>query len=155
MLAISFIFLIAGEGATKEKLIEKRDRLQLKNVIFSGLFEKEIFFSVLRSAHAHLVLQKKGVGDIVLPSKLTNILAVGGNAIISAEKGSFLYELCYSYDGLANIIEPEDINELINALKNTQEKKSYNLAARNYAENYLDKKNIIKQFLSDIEAYEP
>ncbi len=33
----------------------------------------------------HLVVQKHGAADAVLPSKLTNILAVGGNAVITAE----------------------------------------------------------------------
>jgi len=36
---------------------------------------------LLASADGHLVIQKRGAADAVLPSKLTNILAVGGNAL--------------------------------------------------------------------------
>jgi len=39
---------------------------------------------LLASADGHLVIQKRGAADAVLPSKLTNILAAGGNAVITA-----------------------------------------------------------------------
>ena len=41
--------------------------------------------ALLKMGDCHLVVQKRGAADAVLPSKLTNILAVGGNAVITAE----------------------------------------------------------------------
>lgn len=45
----------------------------------------------------HLVVQKRGAADAVLPSKLTNILAVGGNAVITAEAHTELGQLCETF----------------------------------------------------------
>ncbi|MFP1495553.1 hypothetical protein ACLB1Q_01195 [Escherichia coli] len=48
----------------------------------------------------HLVVQKRGAADAVLPSKLTNILAVGGNAVITAEAHTELGQLCETFRAL-------------------------------------------------------
>jgi colanic acid biosynthesis glycosyl transferase WcaI len=48
----------------------------------------------LASAACHLVVQLRGVADAVLPSKLTNILAVGGNTVITADPETTLGKLC-------------------------------------------------------------
>ena len=51
------------------------------------------FNDFLNLADVHLVIQKASASDLVMPSKLTTILAVGGLAIITANPGSGLYSL--------------------------------------------------------------
>lgn len=58
--------------------------------------------ALLKMGDCHLVVQKRGAADAVLPSKLTNILAAGGNAVITAEAHTELGQLCatFRYCGL-------------------------------------------------------
>ncbi|NMG17759.1 hypothetical protein [Aromatoleum bremense] len=49
----------------------------------------------------HLVIQKRGAADAVLPSKLTNILAAGGNAVITTDADTTLGVLCTEHPGIA------------------------------------------------------
>lgn len=59
------------------------------------------------------MVQKRGAADAVLPSKLTNILAVGGNAVITAEPETELGQLCDRYAGIAVCVEPESVDALV------------------------------------------
>lgn len=53
----------------------------------------------------------------MLPSKLTNILAVGGNAVITAEAATELGQLCNSYPGIAVCVEPESVPALVTGIE--------------------------------------
>lgn len=57
----------------------------LRNMQFFPLQSYDALPALLKMGDCHLVVQKRGAADAVLPSKLTNILAVGGNAVITAE----------------------------------------------------------------------
>lgn len=75
--ASDLYFLLVGEGAGKPALVERAARLGLSNLGFAPLQPWEQVPALLASAAVHLVIQKRGAADAVLPSKLTNILAVG------------------------------------------------------------------------------
>lgn len=62
----------------------------LTNIRFFPLQSYDALPALLKMADCHLVVQKRGAADAVLPSKLTNILAVGGNAVITAEAATEL-----------------------------------------------------------------
>src|SRR5690606_16425165 len=78
-------FLIVGDGVAKHRLMQMAQDQRLENIRFAHLQPVETLPSLLASADCHLVIQKRGAADMVLPSKLTNILAVGGNAVITAD----------------------------------------------------------------------
>ena len=62
-------------------------------------------------ADVHLVLQKDGASDLVMPSKLSTILAVGGVAIVTARPGASLFSIIDSnIAGL--LIEPDSQSAL-------------------------------------------
>lgn len=69
--------------------------------------------ALLKMGDCHLVVQKRGAADAVLPSKLTNILAVGGNAVITAEAYTELGQLCETFPGIAVCVEPESVEALV------------------------------------------
>lgn len=54
----------------------------LMNVKFYPLQSYELLPALLRLADCHLVIQRRGAADAVLPSKLTNILAAGGMPLL-------------------------------------------------------------------------
>ncbi|MNE65257.1 putative glycosyl transferase [compost metagenome] len=98
----------------------------------------------------HLVVQKRGAADAVLPSKLTNILAVGGNAVITAEPETELGQLCDTYPEIAVCVEPESVPALVAGIERALAMPKQNTVARQYAERTLEKENVLSQFIADI-----
>jgi colanic acid biosynthesis glycosyl transferase WcaI len=141
-------FLICGSGPYHRKLEEMASARNLKNVFFLPLQPKETFNEFLNTADLHLVLQKKNASDLVMPSKLTNILAVGGVALVTAAIGSSLYELISS-NNLAVLVEPEDQDALDAAIFNSlyHSTSDISLNARQYAEENLSIDKVIGRYV--------
>ena len=146
----AYFFVIVGEGAGKENLLNLAEEKNLKNINFCPLQPFELLPSVLFAADCHLVVQKKGVADAVLPSKLTNILAVGGNAVITAEEETELGVICRTNKGIAELVEPECLTALIDGIKSCCAKQKPNQVAIDYAKNNIDKNSVLARFESDI-----
>jgi colanic acid biosynthesis glycosyl transferase WcaI len=145
------VFLILGEGAEKQALIEQAEQLGLRNVRFEPLQPYRDLPALMALADVHLVIQKKGAADAVLPSKLTTILAAGGYALITAEAGTELGLLCVQYPGVAERVEPEDLEQLVGALKSMLDaakngRPRVNMKAREYALENLRKEAILMNF---------
>ncbi|WP_142686444.1 WcaI family glycosyltransferase [Chitinophaga polysaccharea] len=100
-------FLICGSGPYKEKLEQLAAELQLKNTIFFPLQPLAEFNRFLNMADVHLVIQKAHASDLVMPSKLTTILAVGGIALITANEGTGLHDLVSRYQ-MGILVNAED-----------------------------------------------
>lgn len=143
-------FLIVGEGAGRIRLVEMARRKGLTNLVFAPLQPYEQLPALLASADCHLVIQKRGAADAVLPSKLTNILAVGGNAVITADGDTSLGLLCEEFPGIAVRIEPESVDALIEGIDHTLTMSQPNAIASEYAREYLDKDRILGRFLAEI-----
>jgi colanic acid biosynthesis glycosyl transferase WcaI len=131
-------FIICGSGPYKEQLQTETSRLGLENVNFLPIQPFEKFNRFLNLADAHLVLQKSGANDLVMPSKLTTIFAVGGVAIITADQGSGLHSFIREHD-IGILVEAENsvaLKDRILAVIN--EDFSYiGKKARKYAESFL------------------
>ncbi|QTQ33545.1 Uncharactierzed protein [Aromatoleum bremense] len=67
--------------------------------IVVALFDEGLPVLLASADCHHLVIQKRGAADAVLPSKLTNILAAGGNAVITADADTTLGVLCSEREG--------------------------------------------------------
>jgi colanic acid biosynthesis glycosyl transferase WcaI len=146
-------FLFVGEGTAKKRLQDMSKSLKLRNVKFLPLLPLEMLPHFLACADCHLVIQKKGVGDSVLPSKLTNILAVGGNAVITSSYGTTLSNLCKDYPGIATLKEPESILELQRGIEEALKLSTPNKIAQGYANKFLDKSLVLKNFYLDIISF--
>lgn len=144
------VFLVVGEGAGKARLLAMSQQRGLNNVVFAPLQPYEDLPALLASADCHLVIQKRGAADAVLPSKLTNILAVGGNALITADPETSLGLLCAEYPGIATLIEPESVDALVSGIERVLTMPVPNTIATGYACEYLDKDQILTRFLSEI-----
>ncbi|MFO0059137.1 MAG: glycosyltransferase WbuB [Cyanobacteriota bacterium] len=99
----NLVWLLAGEGPSKEALAMAtagRD-----NVRLLPLQPVEQLNDWLNLADVHLLPQKAGAADLVLPSKLMGILASGRPLVASSPAGSELGQLA-EQAGLR--VEPED-----------------------------------------------
>ena len=139
-------FVIVGDGAGKEKLKSLSENKHLKNVHFASLLPFEKLPVLLASADCHLVIQRRGVADAVMPSKLTNILAAGGNAVITAETDTELGILCNEYEGIAELVEPEDVDALIEGIERALSRVTPNKVAAEYAQLNIDSDKVLRNF---------
>ncbi|GJL45489.1 TPA: colanic acid biosynthesis fucosyltransferase WcaI [Citrobacter farmeri] len=144
------IFAIVGQGGGKARLEKMARERNLQNILFFPLQPYEALPALLKMGDCHLVIQKRGAADAVLPSKLTNILAVGGNAVITAEPETELGQLCESYPEIAVCVEPESVDALVAGIAQALAMPKNNTVAREYAERTLDKENVLRQFITDI-----
>jgi colanic acid biosynthesis glycosyl transferase WcaI len=144
-----------GAGAHVNTLKQQAVEMNLNNVVFKPLQAWEDVPAMLAMADVHLVVQKKGAADAVLPSKLTNILSAGGNAVVTAEENTELGQLIVNFPGIYTLAEPESLPGFIQAL-NTELSRidkngsGYNTIARKYAEKHLNKDAILSKFLDNI-----
>lgn len=144
------VFLIVGEGAGKARLMEQVYQKGLDNVLFAPLQPYEDLPALLASADCHMVVQKRGAADAVLPSKLTNILAVGGNAVITADPDTTLGLLCAQHPGIATLVEPESAVALIEGIERVLGLPALNQVAIHYAREFLDKERILSRSLAEV-----
>ena len=140
-------FLIIGEGGAKARLVAEAQRRSLPNLTFKPLQPLSQLAATLAAADVHLVLQKKAAADLVMPSKLTNILAVGGHALITAEQGTTLYDQVKEHS-LGTLVAPEDIDALEAGLRKILRGESAAdcSGALTFAAEKLDKQNILLGF---------
>jgi colanic acid biosynthesis glycosyl transferase WcaI len=140
-------FLIVGSGGNKSSLEDLAKQDDLKNVKFFPLIPYTQLPALLAMADIHLVLQKKSASDLMMPSKLTGILAAGGFPIVTASNGTSLYEVV-DKNNLGILVEPENPESLKTALENALsiDLKKYRDNARNYALKHLSKQAVLNKF---------
>ena len=143
-------FVICGDGVSRQELQSKAEALGLKNMVFLPLQPLEQLSAMLSAADIHLVIQKGGAADLVMPSKLTNILAVGGVAIATAEPESELGRLGKGDTPCLYRCDPEDADALVKAIRalkgdrQMSEKISYH--AKAYADKHIAMDQVLGQF---------
>jgi colanic acid biosynthesis glycosyl transferase WcaI len=140
-------YIICGSGPYKQQLQDLTQQLGLKTVNFLPIQPHENFNRFLNLADVHLVIQKAKASDLVMPSKLTTILAVGGLAIVTANPGSGLYSLVKEYDMgvLVNAESTDALREGILTVVNNNFT-HINLKARKYAETFLSVDKIMASY---------
>lgn len=145
-------FLIIGTGAYKETLQKMAKERGLDNVTFLPLQPWEKVPAILAMADVHLVVQKRGAADAVLPSKLTNILSAGGHALVTAERDTELGLLLDKYPGIYTCVEPESTSAFIDGLDHllNSDLSKKNKVARKYAIENLSKDMVINRFKEDL-----
>jgi colanic acid biosynthesis glycosyl transferase WcaI len=140
-------FSICGSGPYKQKLESLAGEMGLSNLSFLPLQPKESFNEFLNAADLHLVLQKGGAGDLVMPSKLVTILSVGGLALVTADKGTSLHNLI-SENRLGLVVPPEQDEALLKGILEgvSGENEAARKSARAYCEGQLEYHAIMNRF---------
>ena len=105
-------FVIAGEGALLAQLVAAVQGLA--NVRFEPLQPRERLTELLGLATLHLLPQLAGAADLVLPSKLTNMLASGRPVVATASAGTGLAHEC---EGCGLVTEPGDAPAMAAAIE--------------------------------------
>ena len=144
-------FLICGTGPFKNELVKMTLEMKLLNVRFLPFQDYLIFNEFLNMADLHLVLQKADASDLVMPSKLTTILSVGGLSLVTASSDTTLHNLL-SKNNMGVLVPPGDeqllASEILKISTDNFDLQRHN--AREYAAKFLDKESILPKMIYDI-----
>ncbi len=144
-------FVLAGTGSARARLQEQASHLQ--NVTWLPLQPLEKLNALLGSADIHVLPQRPDAADLVMPSKLTGMLASGraiiGTAAVDTQLGRVL-------DQVGMRVAPGDsaaIAQGVRALAaDPATRDRFGVAGRAFAELNLGKDAILTQFIHDAEA---
>jgi colanic acid biosynthesis glycosyl transferase WcaI len=136
-------FVICGQGPNRETLVAEAQGLE--RVHIHDLQPAERLGELLGMATIHLLPQKGGAADLVLPSKLTNMLASGRAIVATAAPGT---GLAREMQGCGLVSQPEDAKAFAAAIERLCDdadlRATYATAARKRAELAWHKDRIIE-----------
>jgi len=104
-------FVLCGEG-TQRAALEPQAR-GLSNLHFLPLQPVERLNQLLNLADIHVLTQRKGAAEVVMPSKLSGMLASGKAVVFTAEPDT---ELGSVANQVGVLVPPEDTNALEQAI---------------------------------------
>jgi len=137
-------FVLCGSGPGRANL--EAACADLGNVVFLPLQPADRLGELLGSADIHLLPQRPEAADLVLPSKLTGILASGRPVVAMAASGTALSEEVEGC-GIAVEASAASMSEALSTLiEDSALRKRYGLAARRRAESRWCKDRIIGEF---------
>jgi len=139
------LFVFCGNGSGRPAL--QQACAGLPNVRFLDLQPQERLGDLLTMADIHLLPQRADAADLVMPSKLTGMLASGRPTVATAHPGT---ELAQVVQGVGLLVPPEDGAALAQAVATLAAdaplRTQLGLAARQYAELRLQRDAVLAAF---------
>ena len=144
-------FIFCGDGAFRPVL--ERMTAGLHNVSLLPLQPVQKLNQLLNAADIHLLPQKEDAAHLVMPSKLTGMLASGRPIIATAPPGTEVAEVVSACG--VNVM-PGDLNTLREAVlmlaANDDLRRELGRAARRFAEENLGRDQILRRFEVEMET---
>lgn len=138
-------FLFCGDGVYRQHL-EKEVR-HCHNVSMLPLQPRDRLNELLDAADIHLLPQKRGAADLVMPSKLIGILASGRPVIATADEGT---QVAQVVAGCGLTVPTGDAEALYSAAVTLVEdgdlRSRLGSAARDYAVKHFSKDRVLRRF---------
>lgn len=142
-------FVFCGEGAFRQRLEELTRGME--NVTLLPLQPVERLNELLNAADIHLLPQSSGAADLVMPSKLTGMLASGRPTIATAGAGT---QVADAVTGRGVAVAPGDSGELRQAVEllagDAALRARMGAAAREYAVNHLGRDEVLQRFETEM-----
>ena len=139
------LFVLCGDGAARERL--QKQYAQLDNVIWIPLQPLERLNDLLNMADIHLLPQRSGAADLLMPSKLTGMLSSGRPVVATADKGTQIAEVL---NDCGVVVEPENAEHFTNAVlqlaRDPARCAELGVHAREYAINHWAKDHVLREF---------
>jgi len=143
------VFVFCGNGAGRADLMQRCSGLP--NVHFLELQPIEQLNELLAMADVHLLPQRADAADLVMPSKLTGMLASGRPVLATAHPGT---ELALVVQDCGVVVPPEDPPAMAQAVQalaaDSTLRTQLGAAGRVYALEHLDREAVLRKFESDL-----
>jgi exosortase D (VPLPA-CTERM-specific) len=145
----SLLFLMCGDGAARARI--EALAAGLPNMRFMPLQPRDRLNELLSLADIHVLPQRAGVEDLVLPSKLTGIMASARPVVATATVDSDL-DRAAAQGGL--VVPPGDVPAFVQAVRtlrgDPQLRERLGRQARRYAAERWDRPVVLGQFCADL-----
>lgn len=142
-------FVFCGNGAGRNDLVQRT--VGLERVYFLDLQPLERLSDLLGLADIHLLPQRADAADLVMPSKLTGMLASGRPVIATAHPQTELAEVVAQ---CGVVVPPEDPTALAAAIvalaADAERRRTLGAAGRRFAENHLAHDAVLQSFVEEI-----
>lgn len=149
---ITFVF--SGDGTGKQDLVERCQGLA--NVRFLPLQPLRRLSDLLALADVHLLPQRADAADLVMPSKLTGMLASARPVIVTAAPGTELANVVKHRAACGVVVPPEDQATMVQALLTlaADPKRRAQLGAngRAFAKAELERDAVLEKFEAEVLA---
>ena len=144
-------FVICGDGAARETL--HNQAADLRNLRFHPLLPAGRLNELLSTADIHVLPQRKDAADLVMPSKLSGMLASGRPVIATAFPGTELSEVISQVGILVPPENPHQLAEAIQKLARLPELRiELGQRGRVYAVEHWSKEHVLNKFLKEVES---
>jgi colanic acid biosynthesis glycosyl transferase WcaI len=144
------LYVFSGEGPYRELVIEKTK--DLGNVLHLPLQPAERLNDLLNLADIHVLPQRAGVADLVMPSKLTGMLASGRPVVATGRSGT---QLAAAMQDCGIVVEPDDADALASAIlslaASADLRRKFGERGRKYALANLDLEVVLCRFESAVQ----
>jgi colanic acid biosynthesis glycosyl transferase WcaI len=142
-------FIFCGQGVGRERF--EALCAGLPNVRLLPLQPAERLSELLATADIHLLPQRADAADLVMPSKLTGMLASARPVVATAHLGTEVAEVV-AQCGL--VVPPEDAAALADAIVRLADdaalRKAFGKAGREYAEQNLDRDVVLRRYEAEL-----
>ncbi len=143
-------FIFCGEGPMLPTL--KMLSGNLRNVSFLPLQPLEKLNDLLNLADIHLLPQKSGVADLVMPSKLSGMLASARPVVATADPCTQVHAVTRNCGICVPPGNAVEFSKGIETLAEQSAKRSIlGAAGREYALKFLEKNTVLRNFVDDVE----
>lgn len=149
----NILFVLCGEGAARQRLQQRY--ANLRNVKWLPLQPLDRLNELLNLADLHLLPQRAGAEDLVMPSKLTGMLASGRPVIATVNKGTQVAQVLVDC-GL--VVPPDDIAGFKYAIQHlagdASLRRIMSLRAREFAVRHWSKMEVMNEFSRQLKEFE-
>ena len=149
-------FLFCGDGAFRPQLEELVGGLT--NVTLLPLQPLARLNDLLNAADVHLLPQRAGAADLVMPSKLTGMLSSGRPVLATADPGTMLAEIVGGEDpssALGLVVPTDDPTALVAAaqllIDSPDLRATLGANARVYAVRSLGREEVLERFEAEVQ----
>ena len=144
-------FVISGTGAAYPAL--KEAAKDLSNVQLLPSQPNAVFNQFMNCADIHLLPQKPGVADLVMPSKLGGMMASGRPVVACAAQGT---QIANVVEGRGLVVDPGSIQDFFDSIASLASdsvlQSQYGQAGRDHVVNSLGKQPLLLAFLKHCRA---
>ncbi|MGN6318964.1 glycosyltransferase WbuB [Trinickia sp.] len=144
-------FVFCGDGLWRQTLARECERLT--NCVMIGLQPAERLNELLNLADIHVLPQRADAADLVMPSKLTGMMASGRAIVAMAREGT---QLCEALAGRGAVVQPENGAALAFAIETLADdevmRARLGQAARHYAVTALSPAAIMTKLEATLQA---